>query len=218
MMASRGLICLAPGPVSTSAAVCAKQLHVRATDRAPDDLPRLQGGERIIAAGGEVGSGMFPKTLSWRRVRISSKRRTACIAQPSGPRLSKRLPPGQIVAIIRGGAPHVGPGGRLDLIRSNDGGRTWSKPKSLPRTSDDDRGAAIGQTPDGALLCTYRIYDAYDEHGKHKKRDIDQYTMLTRSSDGGQTWAKPGEVRLPGPDFVATRLSQCHEEARYSAN
>jgi len=139
--------------------------------------PRLRGGERIIAASGEVGSGMFPKVL--------------------------KMPDGEIIAFVRGGAPHIGAGGRIDLIRSKDGGRTWSKPQSLPRTSDDDRGASIGQAPDGTIACMYRIYDAYDAQGKRKKGSFDQYTMLTLSPDRGRTWTKPYEVRLPPHPYVA---------------
>jgi len=162
---------------SVMATVPADACHAAERESATDHLPKLQGGERIVAASGEVGSGMFPKTL--------------------------RLPGGEIIAVIRGGAPHIGAGGRLDLIRSSDGGRTWSKPKSLPRTSDDDRGAALGQAPDGTLLCMYRIYDAYDQDGNYTRRDLRQYTMLTRSHDGGRTWTKPAGVKLPPYSYVA---------------
>jgi len=142
-----------------------------------DDPPRLQGGERIIAASGEVGSGMFPKLL--------------------------KLSNDELVALVRGGAPHIGVGGRIDLIRSKDGGRTWSKPHCLPRTSDDDRGPSIGRASDGTLVCLYRIYDAYDEHGKRKKGAFEQHTMLTLSRDNGGTWTLPKHVKLPPHAYVA---------------
>lgn len=154
-----------------------EEWNVMETDWTPDDLPRLQGGERIIAASGEVGAGMFPKALL--------------------------LPDGEIVAFIRGGAPHITPGGRIDLIRSRDGGKTWSKPVSLPKTSDDDRGPSIGQAPDGTLICMYRIFDAYDEEGKFKKGNFDQYTMLTLSHDEGQTWTMATEVKLSAHRGIA---------------
>lgn len=141
------------------------------------DPPRLQGGERISAASGEVGSGMFPKLL--------------------------KLPNDELVALVRGGAPHIGVGGRIDLIRSKDGGRTWSKPHGLPRTSDDDRGPSIGRCSDGTLVCLYRIYDAYDEHGRRKKGRFEQHTMLTLSRDNGSTWTLPKHVTLPPHAYVA---------------
>lgn len=147
----------------------------RATES--DVPPKLQGGQRAIAAAGEIGSGMFPKVL--------------------------KLPDGEVIAFVRGGAPHIGAGGRIDVIRSNDGGRTWSKPKSLPRTSDDDRGPSVGRAADGTILCMYRIYDAYDAQGKRKKSGFHQYTMLTSSHDRGHTWSKPHEVKLPPNPFVA---------------
>ncbi|NQT12062.1 MAG: exo-alpha-sialidase [Planctomycetes bacterium] len=148
-----------------------------ASHKRSDNLPRIQGGQRIVAASGEIGSGMFPNVL--------------------------KLPNGEVVVLVRGGAPHIGAGGRIDLIRSEDGGQTWSKPQSLPKTSDDDRGPSIGRAQDGTLICMYRIYDAYDAQGKRKKGSFEQHTMLTLSHDDGRTWTKPREVNLPPHAFVA---------------
>ena len=147
------------------------------TDWTPEDVNRFQRGERIVAASGEVGAGMFPKALL--------------------------LPSGEIIGVIRGGAPHLGIGGRIDLIRSADDGRTWTKPTTMFQTSRDDRGPSIGRAADGTLICMYRIYDAYDEQGKWQRDKIKQYTMVSRSHDEGQTWSKPVEVKLPGHEFVA---------------
>lgn len=143
-----------------------------------DEPVRLQGGKRGIAASGEVGAGMFPKTLL--------------------------LPNGEIIAVIRGGAPHIGAGGRLDIIRSEDGGRGWSKPKTMFCTSDDDRGPTIGQAKNGDLVCLYRIYDRYDEEGNVKQGAFDQLLMRSLSTDQGHTWSEPEEVKLHVPSsFVA---------------
>ena len=146
-------------------------------DSTYDSVPRLRGGERIIAASGAVGAGMFPKLLL--------------------------LPDGEMVGVIRGGAPHIGVGGRLNIIRSQDEGRTWTKPVTMFRTSRDDRGPSIGQAADGALLCMYRIYDAYEDDGSRKQGDFDQYTMLSLSHDRGHTWTQPVEVKLPPHAYVA---------------
>ena len=158
-------------------AILEKEWSMVPTDWTPEDLPKIQGGERVIAASGEVGSGMFPKLL--------------------------KLPDEELVALVRGGAPHIGAGGRIDLIRSTDGGRTWSKPVNLPKTSDDDRGPSIGLAADGALVCAYRIYDAYDENGKRREGTPRQVTMVTLSHDHGHTWTRPEEIKLPAHDFVA---------------
>ena len=154
-----------------------KEWRVVETDWTPEDVNEFQGGERIIAASGEIGAGMFPKALL--------------------------LPKGEIIAVIRGGAPHLGVGGRLDLIRSADGGRTWTKPATMFQTSRDDRGPSIGRAADGTLICMYRIYDAYDEQGKWQRDKIKQYAMVSLSHDDGQTWTKPVEVKLPPHAFVA---------------
>ena len=157
-------------------AAAKKEWSIVNTDWTGDDVPRIQGGERFIAASGETGAGMFPKALL--------------------------LPDGEVVAAIRGGAPHIGAGGRLDTIRSADGGRTWTKPATMFRSSRDDRGPSLGQASDGPLVCMYRIYDAYDEDGKWKRTGFDQYTMLSLSHDQGHTWTQPVEVKLPPLPFV----------------
>jgi Neuraminidase (sialidase) len=46
-----------------------------------------------------------------------------------------RLQDGRLAAVYRGGAPHIGRGGRLDWTTSSDAGKTWSKPQTLSRWS-----------------------------------------------------------------------------------
>jgi len=158
-------------------AVLRKEWTTVETDWTPDEVCRLAGGERIIAASGEIGAGMFPKVL--------------------------KLPNGELIAVIRGGAPHIGVGGRLDLIRSADHGCTWTKPVTMFKTSRDDRGPSLGRAADGTLVCMYRIYDAYDEQGNWQRDNLKQYTMLSLSHDDGRTWSKPTEVKLPPEAYVA---------------
>src|SRR5215510_12497920 len=56
---------------------------------------------------------------------------------------------GDVLAVIRGGAAHVGVKGRLDLIRSTDKGKTWSAPWTAIDEDLDDRNPALGQLKDG---------------------------------------------------------------------
>ena len=40
-------------------------------------------------------------------------------------------PLGNVVAVLRGGAGHLGRSGRIDLIRSRDAGSTWTPPSVI---------------------------------------------------------------------------------------
>ena len=51
----------------------------------------------------------------------------------------------EILAVLRGGAGHVGVTGRLDAVRSLDGGKTWETPIVIVDTEVDDRNPAVGQ-------------------------------------------------------------------------
>ena len=62
-----------------------------------------------------------------------------------------------MLAVIRGGAAHIGVKGRLDLVRSTDGGKTWSPPWTAIDGSLDDRNPAIGQLKDGAVVLAYAV-------------------------------------------------------------
>jgi hypothetical protein len=63
-----------------------------------------------------------------------------------------RLHNGMLAAVLRGGARHVGVGGRLDLITSRDGGKTWSASRLLVYMPPDSRNPAFGQAADGRLI------------------------------------------------------------------
>ena len=76
-LARQTLIYLALLAALLAVIVRAERLQAADTDASGDNIPKLRGGERIVAASGEVGSGMFPKTL--------------------------KLPGGHLIAIIRGG-------------------------------------------------------------------------------------------------------------------
>jgi hypothetical protein len=102
---------------------------------------------------------------------------------------------GDVLAVIRGGAPHVGVKGRLDLIRSTDGGKSWSAPWTAVDEQFDDRNPAMGQLKDGTIVLAYAIASGYDETGLHFKGGRNDRVFdgvyLVFSKDNGKTWTKP---------------------------
>lgn len=100
-----------------------------------------------------------------------------------------KLRDGSLAAVVRGGAPHVGVGGRLDFIRSLDGGKTWSDPKTIVYMPPDSRNPAFGQAPDGTIVIAFAVTGPYPK-GKWQPPLSTRYTLwFTCSDDEGQTWS-----------------------------
>jgi hypothetical protein len=99
------------------------------------------------------------------------------------------------LAVVRGGAAHVGRAGRLDIVRSRDGGKTWSAPRTAIDGPEDDRNPALGVLKDGTVLLAYAVLSGYDAsglrlHPDRAKRLFDGVYCMT-SRDKGATWSKP---------------------------
>ena len=105
-----------------------------------------------------------------------------------------RLQNDELLGVVRGGAAHRGQAGRLDLLRSGDGGKTWTGPSVLVDGPTDDRNPGLGQLADGTIVAAYMIVTwEYDTTGGEPKktgqRNEGVHTM--RSTDGGLTWSAP---------------------------
>ncbi len=89
-------------------------------------------------------------------------------------------------------------GGRAMLIRSDDGGITWSRPETIIDTPWDDRSPAFLEMPDGTLLCSFFTYSGAD---LSRHPELASRTCIVRSFDGGRTWEQTPRT-LPSP-FLA---------------
>ena len=108
-----------------------------------------------------------------------------------------RLSNQDLLAVVRGGDRHLGIHGRLDVVRSTDGGKTWTR-KMLADSPWDDRNPAVGQLRDGTILVSYIVNHGYGPSGEYlgEKATIDGlFTM--RSTDGGATWQGPIKSPIP---------------------
>jgi len=105
---------------------------------------------------------------------------------------------GDLLVVYREGFTHAVSedphDGKIALIRSTDGGRTWSERVIIMDGDDyDDRNAAIACAPNGQLLV------CWDKWKPRKHRGA--YAML--SDDEGHTWSDP--IRLQPVEDVHTR-------------
>ena len=84
------------------------------------------------------------------------------------------------------------------LIRSSDGGQSWSKPETIIDTPWDDRSPAFLELPNGTILCSFFMYSgaSIKEHPELAHR-----TCVIRSFDKGKTWEQTPR-KLPSP-FLA---------------
>ena len=131
---------------------------------------------------------------------------------------------GQLLLVCSGGREtHVCPFGRVELMRSNDGGATWSYSQVIMDTPIDDRDAGILETSEGTLLATTFTSLAYEPilvkanetqdwdaarmarwNGVHNQLNETQRNNLLgnwmlRSGNGGKTWSRPYRCWVHSP-------------------
>lgn len=121
---------------------------------------------------------------------------------------------GELLVVCSGGRQdHVCPFGRVDFMRSQDEGNTWTFPRTVLDGPIDDRDAGILETAKGSILVTTFTSLAYEpilksRSGEERKRweaahnrvDAEQRkaalgTWMIRSTDGGVTFS--GRYRVP---------------------
>lgn len=136
------------------------------------------------------------------------------------PTLAQRRDGELLLAYSGGRDAHVCPFGRVELMRSRDGGRLWSWPEVLWNSPIDDRDSGVLETPSGALLVTTFTSLAYEAVLKDASgwppQKLERWqaaelratpeqrrslldTWMLRSTDGGMTWSAPYRVPVNSP-------------------
>ena len=133
------------------------------------------------------------------------------------PTLARRKNGELLVTWSGGRESHVCPFGRVEMIRSGDGGETWSYPRVLLDGPIDDRDSGVLETAKGSLLVTTftslayvpQLEQALARGGKAPGWNADRLdrwqaahnrisaearqrelgTWMIRSTDGGITWS-----------------------------
>ena len=94
----------------------------------------------------------------------------------------------ELLVVLRGGAAHMGLGGRLDAVKSNDGGISWTAPVTIANSERDDRNPAFGFNADGIAVLGYHWQGSYDDEGVWAPKQGPTDTRVVRSPDVGESW------------------------------
>jgi len=137
----------------------------------------------------------FGGSVAWAGV-ARSKRGTLLVAFNAGywhvsPPTPYVMPEAKVEYYRQLGMPRdvVAPtGGRIMFVRSEDGGKTWSKPQTLADTPADDRQAGLLALPDGTILASF--FTSFGEVDPWGDPAYFSHTMIVRSFDDGRTWEK----------------------------
>jgi len=103
-------------------------------------------------------------------------------------------------------------GGRCMLTRSRDGGKTWSRPRSILDLKWDDGPCGLLRCDDGTLVATVNVQASWYGYPKAPTRFKNELSGANtaqasiRSTDNGQTWSKPVFLKSPGTFYQRSHV------------
>ncbi|MGC1276373.1 MAG: exo-alpha-sialidase [Planctomycetaceae bacterium] len=128
---------------------------------------------------------------------------------------------GELLLVCSGSREgHVCPFGRVVLMTSRDGGKSWTWPRILLDSATDDRDAGVLETSKGTLLVTtftslayvpgfekmkaaggekFDRWNAAHQRTTDAQRNADVGVWMIRSEDDGATWSPRYAVPLNSP-------------------
>lgn len=187
---------------------------------------------QILCGAGAASVLFFGRARSARAQTVVAKETTVISQDPDlyhgWPTVARRANGELLLSYSGGREAHVCPFGRVELMRSTDEGRTWSKPKVLSDTLIDDRDSGVLETAKGSILVTTFTSLAFEKSlaaaeklepgqkgawdpARLKKwlaardrlspdeRRAKLGVWMLRSTDGGQTWSEPYDSRVNSP-------------------
>jgi hypothetical protein len=112
----------------------------------------------------------------------------------------QKLKDGSIGAVVEAGDFHIGERGRLDFVRSTDGGESWSAARPIVMDGPDARNQGFASLSDGTLVVGY-VHAGYTNGQFDRTKGYDEVYVI-RSTDYGETWSPPapiGGIPITGP-------------------
>ncbi len=108
---------------------------------------------------------------------------------------------GDLLVAVKSGAAHVGKSGKADIVRSHDGGRTWSEPVTVfDLPGRDDAIDLLGRLSDGTIIAAAVSYTWSGETYGGEGWEADTYVF--RSEDQGKTWSEPRKLDTTPFDWL----------------